>query len=62
MIAQKPRPTEITCSRHKSLRTHERTLRETTISQGKNVVKFSFDLNESFSVGSLGCQEQSNFF
>ncbi len=26
------------------------------------MVKFSFDLNENFFVGSLGCQEQPNFF
>jgi hypothetical protein len=26
------------------------------------VVKFSFDLNENFFVGSLGCQKQRKFF
>jgi hypothetical protein len=30
-------------------------------SQGKKVVKFSFDLNESFFVGSLECLDNPNF-
>ncbi len=35
---------------------------KTLFSQGEKVVKFSFDLNENFSVGFLGYQEQSKFF
>jgi hypothetical protein len=37
-------------------------LGKTLFSQWEKVLQFSLDLNENFGVGSLGCQEQSNFF